>query len=268
MSRLSRHSRGRARRRLRYLRRLRDLQLRDAGGLVFDLYRFGEQREALVRGKLDAIIATDKEIRALEDLLGIAGRERVLEVRAPGVGGACPACGDLHASQARFCASCGAELSAVPPAPPARPAVPPAAASPTQPTAIFPAPAEAEAAAEEVPAATEAAAEVGPAETEAAAEEVPAAETSPEEGPAAETSPAEGPAREDPAQEVSAGDEVVAPGGEAADEESDVEEPGVDAEISAADARGSVEEPGEVAAVGPRRGSGQRRSRRRRGASE
>ena len=257
MSRLSRHSRGRARRRLRYLRRLRDLQLRDAGGLVFDLYRFGEQREALVRGKLDAIIATDKEIRALEDLLGIAGRERVLEVRAPGVGGACPACGDLHASQARFCASCGAELSAVPPAPPARPAVPPAAASPTQPTAIFPAPAEAEAAAEE-----------GPAETAAAAEEVPAAETSPEEGPAAETSPEEGPAREDPAQEVSAGDEVVAPGDEAAGEESDVEEPGVDAEISAADARGSVEEPGEVAAVGPRRGSGQRRSRRRRGASE
>jgi hypothetical protein len=100
--------RGRARRRLRYLRRLRELQLRDAGGFVFDLYRFGERRDALVREKLDALIATDKEIRRLEGLLGVAGRER--EIRAPDVGGTCASCGAFHGADARFCARCGLEL--------------------------------------------------------------------------------------------------------------------------------------------------------------
>ncbi|HVE67327.1 MAG TPA: hypothetical protein VNB64_01975, partial [Solirubrobacteraceae bacterium] len=108
MSRQPRHpsarTRGRARRRLRYLRQLRELQLRDLGGFVFDLYRFGEQREHLVRAKLDALIATDKEIRALRDLLGLAEGERALDVRAPGVGGTGPACGAFHSSTARFCA--------------------------------------------------------------------------------------------------------------------------------------------------------------------
>jgi hypothetical protein len=112
--------RGRARRRLRYLRRLRELQLRDLGGLVFDLYRFGEQREQLVRAKLDRIIATDKEIRALEVAMEERGRPR--EVRQPGVGGACAGCGELHSTYARFCSGCGRELSGPPqPAPHAPP---------------------------------------------------------------------------------------------------------------------------------------------------
>ena len=102
--------RGRARRRLRYLRQVRELQLRDAGGFVFDLYRFGERRDALVRTKLDALIATDKEIRSLEGLLGVAGRTQ--EIRQPGVGGACPNCGAFHSSEASFCAQCGVELQA------------------------------------------------------------------------------------------------------------------------------------------------------------
>jgi hypothetical protein len=100
--------RGRARRRLRHLRQLRELQLRDLGGFVLDLYRFGQRRDRLVREKLDAIIATDKETRALEALLD--RRARTHEVRQPGVGGACPRCGDLHASRARFCAQCGRDL--------------------------------------------------------------------------------------------------------------------------------------------------------------
>jgi hypothetical protein len=87
---------------------VRELQLRDAGGFVFDLYRFGEQRDALVRGKLDALIATDKEIRSLEALLGVAGQVR--EIRQPGVGGSCANCGAFHASEASFCAHCGIEL--------------------------------------------------------------------------------------------------------------------------------------------------------------
>jgi hypothetical protein len=106
--RLRARERGRARRRLRYLRQVRELQLRDAGGFVFDLYRFGEQRDALVRAKLDALIATDKEIRSLEALLGVPGR--VQEIRQPGVGGTCASCGAFHASEASFCAHCGVEL--------------------------------------------------------------------------------------------------------------------------------------------------------------
>ncbi|MDQ4041344.1 MAG: zinc ribbon domain-containing protein, partial [Actinomycetota bacterium] len=138
MSRQSRHSaraRGRARRRLRHLRRLRELQLRDAGGLVFDLYRFGERREALVRAKFDAIIATDKEIRALEELLGESGRDRVLDLRLPGIGGTCPACGEFHASDARFCAGCGTPLAETPAVPPAQPARPQATSAPGHPLA-------------------------------------------------------------------------------------------------------------------------------------
>jgi hypothetical protein len=88
---------------------VRELQLRDAGGFVFDLYRFGEQRDVLVRAKLDALIATDKEIRSLEARLGVAGR--VQEIRQPGVGGTCANCGAFHASEASFCANCGVELN-------------------------------------------------------------------------------------------------------------------------------------------------------------
>jgi hypothetical protein len=104
------------------VRKLRELQLRDLGGLVFDLYRFGEKREPLVRDKLDRIVATDKEERALEELLG--ERRRPRDVRQPGVGGTCPSCGAFHGSDARYCAACGVELVA--PAPPAVEPAPPA----------------------------------------------------------------------------------------------------------------------------------------------
>ena len=122
--RLRARERGRARRRLRYLRQVRELQLRDAGGFVFDLYRFGEQRDALVRAKLDALIATDKEIRSLEARLGVAGR--VQEIRQPGVGGTCANCGAFHASEASFCANCGVELKTAAAAAPTEEEAPPA----------------------------------------------------------------------------------------------------------------------------------------------
>ncbi len=112
--------RSRARRRLRYLRQLRELQLRDTGGFVFDLYRFGERRDELVRSKLEALLATDREIRTLEGLLGIT--DSVQEIRQPGVGGTCAECGAFHASDARFCASCGADLKAQAAEPVAEPA--------------------------------------------------------------------------------------------------------------------------------------------------
>jgi hypothetical protein len=100
--------RGRLRRRLRYLRRVRELGFRDLGGLVFDLHRFGRQGEELVRGKLTALEAVDRELRALETVLN--DRRPITELREPGIA-SCPRCGALHGSDARFCPACGAPFS-------------------------------------------------------------------------------------------------------------------------------------------------------------
>jgi hypothetical protein len=115
-------ARGRMRRRLRYLRKLRELQVRDLGGLVFDLRRFERRRDDLVLTKIDQIRACDDELRALERALD--ERRDLRDVREPGIGGTCPRCFAIFGSADRFCASCGAALggavqgpAAVPPAP-------------------------------------------------------------------------------------------------------------------------------------------------------
>jgi ribosomal protein L40E len=140
--------RGRLRRRLRYLRRVRELGFRDLGGLVFDQHRFNRPNEELVRGKLAALHAVDAELRALETLLD--DPRPIHELREPGVS-ACIRCGALHGSDARFCPSCGVQVrgpravgevsgaaaqaasaaatTPVPPVPPA-PALQPAAEAP------------------------------------------------------------------------------------------------------------------------------------------
>src|SRR4051812_18840270 len=105
------------RRRLRFLRRARELALRDLGGLVFDLDRFGRERPDLVRAKLDGLASLDTERRALETALG--DQQEVDVLREPGVA-SCPRCGALHASDARFCSSCGLPVgpgAALPPGP-------------------------------------------------------------------------------------------------------------------------------------------------------
>jgi hypothetical protein len=105
------------RRRLRYLRRARELALRDLGGLVFDLDRFGRERPDLMRAKLDALSALDRERRALEAALD--DRHEVDVLREPGIA-SCPRCGSLHASEARFCSNCGLPVgpgAALPPGP-------------------------------------------------------------------------------------------------------------------------------------------------------
>src|SRR4051812_43577590 len=109
--------RSRLRRRARYLRRARELALRDLGGLVFDLDRFGRERPDLVRAKLDGLATLDSERRALEAALG--EQQEVDVLREPGVA-SCPRCGALHASDARFCSSCGLPVgpgAALPPGP-------------------------------------------------------------------------------------------------------------------------------------------------------
>ena len=106
--------RGRLRRRLRYLRRIRELGFRDLGGLVFDLDRFGRDRQDLVRAKLDALAAIDRELRSLE--VALDDVRPVEELQEPGIT-SCPTCGALHGSEARFCPSCGTPVDGVPPAP-------------------------------------------------------------------------------------------------------------------------------------------------------
>jgi hypothetical protein len=101
-------NRGRLRRRMRYLRRVRELGFRDLGGLAFDLHRFGRRNDELVLGKLQALDAVDRELRAIERALD--ERRDIIELREPGIA-ACPRCGALHSSDARFCPSCGTQFS-------------------------------------------------------------------------------------------------------------------------------------------------------------
>jgi hypothetical protein len=96
------------RRRARYLRQLRELQLRDIGGFMVELHRFGRQQPALVQEKVAAAAQIHTELRTLESALQ-EGRG-LGEVREAGVGGACPECGTVHGSIDRFCAWCGHQL--------------------------------------------------------------------------------------------------------------------------------------------------------------
>lgn len=99
--------RTRMRRRLRYLKRLRELAFRDLGGLVFDLHRFGRVRNDLVDGKLQALAGIDHELRTLESAL--RQRTDFTDVREAGIA-ACPRCGTLHDTDANFCPGCGTSL--------------------------------------------------------------------------------------------------------------------------------------------------------------
>jgi hypothetical protein len=102
-------ARSRVRRRARYLRRLRELQLRDIGGFVVELHRFGRERPDLVRAKVEAAAETDRELRALEHALDDSGGA-AMELREPGIGGACTGCGTVYGSGDRYCSWCGRTL--------------------------------------------------------------------------------------------------------------------------------------------------------------
>jgi hypothetical protein len=99
--------RGRLRRRLRFLRRARELAFRDVGGLMFDMRRFGRDRPDLVEAKLNALAAVDNELRALERVLD--DKRPIHELREPGLS-SCPRCGALHASEDNFCPHCGLQF--------------------------------------------------------------------------------------------------------------------------------------------------------------
>jgi hypothetical protein len=128
--------RSRVRRRTRYLRRVRELLLRDLGGLVYEIHRStgGDRMHyaGLVRAKAERLAALDAELFALEKRIGAEHPETVL--REAGVGGSCPSCGELHASDARFCSACGTRLTGRAPAEPAQLPAPakPASDAPTE----------------------------------------------------------------------------------------------------------------------------------------
>lgn len=124
-------ARGRLRRRLLYLRRARELGMRDLGGLVFELHRFGRRNDAVVSAKLDALGAIDGELRGLERLLG--ERRDSTELHEAGVA-SCERCGALCGSDARFCPACGTPLgSGLAPARPEAPSQQPAPVAPPVP---------------------------------------------------------------------------------------------------------------------------------------
>ena len=102
--------RGKLRRRARFLRRARELALRDLGGLVYEARRRDQDGGELVEEKVQHLAVLDEQLRGIEGELGAPRGETVL--REPGVGGTCPRCGELHASDARFCSSCGLDLTA------------------------------------------------------------------------------------------------------------------------------------------------------------
>ncbi len=116
--------RGRMRRRVRFLRKARELSYRDLGGLVFDLHRFGQRNDTLVLGKLDTIGRIDGELRTLEN--GLAERRPVTVLREAGIA-ACPRCAAIHGSDDRFCPNCGLAMDVNAERPVAGSAAPPSA---------------------------------------------------------------------------------------------------------------------------------------------
>jgi uncharacterized OB-fold protein len=101
--------RGRLRRRLRHLRRVREVLLRDLGGLTFELHRTGSTDGGpVLDGKLARLANVDAEIRDLEDRLS---DHRAMIIREPGIGGTCAECGELFGSEARYCWACGSPVA-------------------------------------------------------------------------------------------------------------------------------------------------------------
>jgi hypothetical protein len=101
-------SRGRARRRARFLRRARELAYRDLGGLVYNLHRFGQRNDPLVLAKLSTLSHIDGELRTIETAL--EERSPVTVLREAGIT-ACPRCAAIHGSEDRYCPNCGLPMS-------------------------------------------------------------------------------------------------------------------------------------------------------------
>ncbi len=210
--------RSRMRRRARFLHVARELAYRDLGGLVFDLHRFGQRNDEIVKAKLDTLGRIDSELRALEQAL--RERKPVSVLREAGVA-ACPRCAAIHGSGDRYCPACGLAVdqaerpvagpsapaptqASLPPAPaPTRASAPPPTPEPMSTQALSPPPAP-------VPAATQAPSLApAPAPTQdPALPPVPAPTAAPPAAPAApasEQTPAAKPEADAPTEVIAAG---------------------------------------------------------------
>ena len=92
------------RRRVRFLRRRRELALHDLGGFAFESHRLGEPRDELLAQKLAALSALDDELATLQNALDL--REELAVLHEPGIA-SCPRCSTIHDSAAHFCPNCG-----------------------------------------------------------------------------------------------------------------------------------------------------------------
>jgi hypothetical protein len=108
--------RGRLRRRLRELRRLRETQLLELGALVLEAHKHGRDDSPVIKTKAAEAAATDAEARTVADALETdAGLETIVSA---GIAGPCPTCGTLASTAARFCSTCGTPLDGRPDAAP------------------------------------------------------------------------------------------------------------------------------------------------------
>jgi hypothetical protein len=108
--------RGRMRRRLRELRRLREAQLLELGALVLEAHRQGRDDSPVIKSKAAEAAATDAEARAVADALDEdSGLETIVTA---GIAGPCPTCGTLASTAWRFCSTCGTPLDGRPDAAP------------------------------------------------------------------------------------------------------------------------------------------------------
>jgi hypothetical protein len=100
--------RGRLRRRLRELRRLREAQLLELGALVLEAHKQERGDSPVIKSKVAEAAATDAEARAVADALQTdAGLDTIVTA---GIAGPCPTCGTLTSTAARFCSNCRTPL--------------------------------------------------------------------------------------------------------------------------------------------------------------
>jgi hypothetical protein len=115
--------RSRLRKRLRYLRRARELMLRDLGGLLYEVHRTAggdvTGHSTVIGAKVERLARLDAESERIEAALGAPRSETV--VFQPGVGGTCQVCGELYGSADHFCSNCGSPAGSAAPAAEPRP---------------------------------------------------------------------------------------------------------------------------------------------------
>jgi hypothetical protein len=104
--------RGRMRRRLRELRRLREALLLELGALVLEAHRQDRDDSPVIKRKAAEAAAVDAEARSIADALGTDGG--LDTIVAAGIAGPCPTCGTLTSTAARFCSVCGTALDGRP----------------------------------------------------------------------------------------------------------------------------------------------------------